>query len=141
MNEIHSLWLAAERAGQHGEVALPLATAGLAGQREADALGGRLIDEVIARVGLGVRVPRQHLDAALTRFTKHGGNARTVLDRNADHIHLARDPVLDDLVLLRGVEAGWAVPDELHAELARRLLGADAAADEVGSPLASASSR
>ena len=54
-----------------------------------------------------------------------------VLDRDGNRVDLAGDPVLDQLVLPRGVEAGRSVPDQLDAELLRRLLRAGAAADEV----------
>ena len=114
----------------------------LVGQRVADAFRRRLVDEEVARVGLGVGVPGQHLDAALARLAQHGRDAGAVLDRDRDRVDLARDPVLDELVLLRGVEAGRPVPDQLDAELLRRFLGAGAAADEVRDrPSPSASSR
>ena len=55
---------------------------------------------------------------------------------DGDDVDAARDPGLDDLVLLGRVGLGRAVPDQLDAELLRRLLGALAAADEVGVALA-----
>ena len=51
-------------------------------------------------------------------------------------VDAAGDPGLDDLVLLGRVGVGRAVPDQLDAQLLRRLLGALAAADEVGVALA-----
>ena len=54
-----------------------------------------------------------------------------ILDRDGNDVDLARDPVLDELVLPRRIEARRAIPDQVDAQLARRFLGADAAADEV----------
>ena len=100
-------------------------------QRVADPFGCRLVDEEVARVGLGVGVPGQHADATIARLAQHGGNRGAVLDRDGDCVDMTGDPVLDELVLLRRVEARRSVPDQLHVLLARRLLRAGAAADEV----------
>ena len=93
--------------------------------------GGRLVDEKVARVRLGIGIPGEHLDASRARLAQHRRNARAVLDRHGDRVHLPRDPALDKLVLPRRVETGRPVPDELDAELARGFFGANAAAHEV----------
>ena len=133
----------AERAGEDRELALAVEQARrFVGQRVADAFRRRLVDEEVARVRLGVGVPRQHLDAALPRLAQHGRDPGAVLHRHRDDVDAAGDPVLDHLVLPGRVEAGRAVPDQLDAELLRGLLRADAAADEVRDrPSPSASSR
>ena len=122
----------AQRAGDDRELALAAEQPRrLVGQRVANAFGRSLVDEEVARVGLGVGVPGQHLDAALAGLAKDRRDAGPVLDRDGNHVDLARDPVLDDLVLLGRVESRRPIPDELDAELLRRFFGAGAAADEV----------
>ena len=133
MNEIHSFWFAALSAP------VMMANSPLPPRiRAASSVSvlpmpseRRLVDEEIARVRIRVRVPRHHVDAALARLPEHARDAAAVLDRDRDHVDLSRDPVLDELVLLGGVESGRAVPDQLDAELLRRLLRTRPAADEI----------
>ena len=103
----------------------------LVGQRVGNTLGRRLVDEEIARVALRVRVPREHFDASLARLAQHRRDAGAVLDRDGNHVDLARNPVLDDLVLFGRVESRRSIPDELNPQLLSGLLGASAATDEV----------
>ena len=122
----------AERPGDDRELSLPAQQARcLAGQGVGDAFGGRLIDEEITGVGFGVGVPCQHMDAPFAGLAQHCGDASPVLDGHGNGVHLARDPVLDELVLFRGVEARRSVPHQIDIELARRLFRADAATDKV----------
>ena len=58
------------------------------------------------------------------RLAKHRRDARLILHRHGDRVHAARDPALDDLVLLGRVETRRAVPDQLDAQLARRFFRA-----------------
>src|SRR5436190_3972654 len=83
----------------------------LVGERIGDALGRRLVDEEIARAGLGVGVPGEDAYAALARLAEHARDAGAVLDRDRNYVDAAGDPVLHQLVLLRGVEARRSVPD------------------------------
>src|SRR5262249_43649232 len=125
----------AERAGDDRELPLAAEQArGLVGEAVGDAFGRRLVDEEVARVGLGVGVPGEHLDPAFARLAQHRRNPAAVLDRDRNRVDPAGDPVLDQLVLTRRVEAGRAVPDELDAELPGGFFRARAAAD--GIPLA-----
>src|SRR6478736_3162736 len=68
---------------------------------------------------------------ATTRLAQHGRHRGLILDADSHHVHTARNPRLDDLVLLRGIELGRAIPDEIDACLARGVLGALTATDEV----------
>ena len=104
----------------------------LVGQRVGDAFGGRLIDEEIAGVGLGVGVPGQRRGCRVRAPCAARWRCRPVLDGDRNGVHLSRDPVLDELVLFRGVEAGRSVPHQIDVELARRFFRTGAAADEVG---------
>ena len=94
---------------------------GFIGQRFADALRRRLIDEKIARVFFGVGVPGHDLDTFRPSFSQHGRDAFLVLDADGDDIDAAGDPGLDDLVLLCRIEIGRAVPQQLGAEFLRGL--------------------
>ena len=122
-----------QRAGDDREIAgAAEQTRRFVGQRVRDSLGGRLVHEEVARVRLRVGVPCQHADATFARLPKHGRDRGAILDGDRDDVDAACNPVLDQLVLLRGVEARRAVPDQIDAELLRRLLGAGAAAHEIG---------
>ena len=69
---------------------------------------------------------------AAARLAQHGREPLAVLDAHRDHVHAARDPGLDHLVLLGGVGLGRPVPQQLDAQLLRGLLGPLPAAHEVG---------
>ena len=71
------------------------------------------------------------MDAARACLPEHARDAPAILDRDGNHVDLACNPVLDQLVLPGGVEAGRAVPDQVDAKLPRGFLGARTAADEV----------
>ena len=73
-----------------------------------------LVDEEVAGVGLGVGVPGDDLDPALAGLAEDRRDAVAVLDGHGDHIHAARDPGVDDLVLLGRVGVGRPVPDQLR---------------------------
>ena len=123
----------AQRAGDNGEIAFAVQQArGFIGERVADAFGRGLVDEEIAGVRFGVGVPCHHADAALAGFAEHGGDAGGIFYAHGDGIHAARDPALDDFVLLGGVQAGGAVPDQIDAEFLGGFFRAHAATDEVG---------
>ena len=109
----------AEARGDDRELALAAHDARrLVRQRVADPLRRRLVDEEVARVLLRVGVPRHDLDAALARLAQHRRDGRLVLDAHRDRVDAARDPRFDDLVLLRRIELGRAVPEQLDAQLA-----------------------
>ena len=134
MNAIHSFWFAALSAPVMiaNSPLPPSSRAASSVSVLRDAFGGRLVDEEIARVGLGVGVPRQHLDAALARLAQHGRDARRgsrPRPRSTSTLRVIQ--LSTSSFCFAGVEAGRAVPDQLDAELARRFLRAGAAADEV----------
>src|SRR5207249_1575247 len=93
-------------------------------------------DEEVPRVGLGVCVPCEDLDAAGARFAQDGGDGLLVLDAHRDRVDAARDPRLDHLVLLRGIRFGRPVPQQPDPQLLRGLVRAGASAREVGIALA-----
>ena len=103
----------------------------LVGKRLGDAFGRGLVQEVVACVRLGVRIPRRHRDAVRACLAQHRGDAALVLHRDHDGIHAARDPVLDQFILLRRVQARRPIPDQVHAEFLRCLFRTGARADEV----------
>ena len=115
--------------------ALPHDARGAVGERVADALGRCLVDEEIARVALRIRVPCHDFDTSLTRLPEHRRDGLLVLDAHSDGVYAASDPRLDNFVLLRGIELGGTVPEELHAKLLRCAVRAEPRADEVWIPL------
>ena len=122
----------AERAGDNSELAAPVQQPRrIVGERVCDSFRRRLVHEKVARVLVLIGVPRKHADSARARFLEHGRDGRAILDGDRNHVDFARDPVLDQLVLLRGVEARRPVPDQLHTERARRFFRAGPAAHEV----------
>jgi hypothetical protein len=62
-----------------------------------------LVDEEVARIGFGVRIPRGDLDALVLRFAKSGRETFTILDGDGDDVDAAGDPRLDNLVLFDGI--------------------------------------
>ena len=121
-----------EGAGDDGEfTALVQQPCGLVGQRVADAFGRGLVDEELARVRLRVRVPREHVDAASARLPQDGRDTGAILDRNGNDVDPPRNPVFDQLVLFRRIQAGGPVPDQIHVQVTGRFLGARAAAHKI----------
>ena len=72
------------------------------------------------------------MNAAAARLAEDRGYSGLVFNRNRDGIHTTSDPVLDEFILLRCLEIRRSVPDQIHAELARRVFGAGARAHKVG---------
>ena len=94
--------------------------------------GGRLVDEEVARVGLGVGVPGQHAGcrarapcAARVEMPPRFSTA-TAITSTLRVIQFSTSSFC-----CAASRLGRAVPDQLDAELPRRFLGAGAAADEV----------
>ena len=91
----------------------------------------RLVDEEVARVGLGVGVPGQDLDAALARLAQHRRDAAAVLDRHGDRVHpRVIQFSTSSFCLAASRPVGPSQISSTPSSL-RRLLGAGAAADEV----------
>ena len=81
MNAIHSFWLAAVSAPvTMAKSPVPRSAAPLRRSARRDPFGRRLVHEEVARVRLGVGIPRQHVDAALPRLPQHRRNAGAILD-------------------------------------------------------------
>jgi hypothetical protein len=85
----------------------------------ANSLWRGLIDEKIASVGFGIRVPGHDLNAALAGLTQGRRDGFAIFDGNGDRVDAARDPSFDDLVLLGGIGIGRA---QALAELARKTI-------------------
>ena len=101
-------------------------------ERLPNALRRRLVHEEVAGVGLGVRIPGDDLDPLLTSLAEHARDAGTIFHGHGDDIHAARDPGIDDFVLLGRIGLGRPVPDQVHAQLRGRLVRALAAGFEIG---------
>ena len=100
-----------KRRGDDRELALVAQDlGGVIHERLADALRRRLIDEEVARVGLGVGIPGDDLDPSLAGLPQDGGDSFPVFDGNRDDVDAARDPGFDDFVLLGRVWIGRARP-------------------------------
>src|SRR5581483_3211236 len=104
----------------------------LINQRFTDRLRGGLIDEVIARIGLSVRIPGDDFNSMRPRFTQNTRNAGPVFNAYGNGVDVASDPALDHFVLFGSIQTGGAVPDHVDMEIFCGLLSADAATDEIG---------
>ena len=103
----------------------------LVDQRVANGLGSCLIDEIVARIRFGIRIPCRHLDPLRARLAEHGGNARRIFNAHRNRIYMARDPAFNHFILLGGVQARGTVPNQVDMKLFRRFFRARAATDEV----------
>ena len=59
-----------------------------------------MVEEEIARVKFGIRVPGEDSDAMLARLSQNGRDASLVLNGDNDCVDTASDPVFDEFVLL-----------------------------------------
>src|SRR5439155_12592298 len=74
--------------------------------------------------------------ARLACVAQYRRDADLVLDRDGNDIDAARNPGVDDFVLLGGVRLGRAVPEQVDAQLLGGLVRPFAAGDEIGVALA-----
>src|SRR4051812_48493151 len=105
---------------------------GFIDQRVADIFRRSLVDEVVSRIGLRVRVPGHYLNAAGARLPQDGRYAWCVLDAHGDSVHASCNPALDYFVLFGRVQACGTVPDDIEVQLLRRFFRSDTATDEIG---------
>ena len=118
--------------GDDGELAFVAAQPrGFIHQSEADAFWRGLIHKKFARVWQRIGIVGDDLDTFGLGLAQRSGNTLAIFTSDGNRVHAERDPILDDLVLLRGIGIGRAVKNQIHAEFLGRFVRALLARDEV----------